>query len=192
MDSTFLERLSDLEIRFRKFKMVGTGDVLVGGSLKSGFAVNINRPPPPPPPPPPGGCPPDGSPITIVFSGVSINCLCTNPGGGSSGLIADDVSVNGSFVLTSFGGGMWQTTSAGIVQFYNYSDSRCTVYTGSTFPVGAITAICSGDGVWLVEYNLEGSWNAFINFGSTSPIPNTLSCGPNDVIGNGGTAVITF
>lgn len=43
MDLDFLEQLSDLERRFKKFSVAGTSEVLVSGNLKSGLAINIRK-----------------------------------------------------------------------------------------------------------------------------------------------------
>ncbi len=42
MDLSFLEQLEAEELLFKKFSLVGTGNVLAAGSLKAGYAVNIN------------------------------------------------------------------------------------------------------------------------------------------------------
>ncbi len=42
MDSSYLERLAAEELLFQNFSLVGTGYVLASGSLKAGYAVNVN------------------------------------------------------------------------------------------------------------------------------------------------------
>lgn len=41
MDLSFLEELAKEELRFKKFSLVGTGNVQAAGSLKAGYAVNV-------------------------------------------------------------------------------------------------------------------------------------------------------
>src|SRR6267142_283530 len=43
MDLSFLERLSELEHRFKGFSVAGTDAVRVSGSLRTGLAVNIDE-----------------------------------------------------------------------------------------------------------------------------------------------------
>ncbi len=42
MDTGFLEDLANEELLFQQFSLVGTGDISASGSLKAGYAVNIN------------------------------------------------------------------------------------------------------------------------------------------------------
>ncbi len=43
MDLSFLEELANEELRFKKFSLVGTGNVQAAGNLKAGYIVNIDR-----------------------------------------------------------------------------------------------------------------------------------------------------
>ena len=137
-------------------------------------------------------CPPDDASITVTFSGIVIDCGCRE----GAGIIATDISVNGSFVIPSVSAGQWQG-DGGSVTFVAYENTDCTGDTTTTTQTGLILAICTG-GSWQIEYSFEGAFDAFENGFRTgegavlSPLPNLASCagGFND-IGHGGTATIS-
>jgi hypothetical protein len=107
MDSNFLEQLAQLELRHKKFSLVGTGNVQAAGSLKSGFAVNVSPRQPTTPSTPPTFVCPDG-PFTLVFSEVVIDGACQSYGLGSFKYSATGVDVNTTYVCSFVG-----TTSCG-------------------------------------------------------------------------------
>ncbi len=142
----------------------------------------------------PTTCPPDGSPITVRFAGVLINCGCFASGG--EGIIGTDISVNGSFSVPSVGGGQWQG-DGGQAIITGYTNTDCTGVPVPTLVTGFIVAVCTV-GQWQIEYSFEGSFDAFENgfrggeVPVASPVPNLAACasGFGD-IGHGGTATIS-
>ncbi len=138
--------------------------------------------------PPPVGCPPDGIPITVSFSGIIADCACLG-----RGEIVRDVSINGTFIIPSLGGGFWQG-SGGVGDVTSYEHPDCSGMSTTETVTGVITAICT-DGDFLLEYTFiaaSSSPDVFYNAGwaDFSSIPNQKDC--SNQFGRSGTGTITF
>jgi hypothetical protein len=84
MDLSFLEELAKEELRFKKFSLVGTGNVQAAGSLKAGYAVNVGvgaeEDATPTPPPGTGACCAEDGSCSIT---TEAGCVGTYQGDGT-------------------------------------------------------------------------------------------------------------
>lgn len=181
MDLNFLEQLADEELRFKKFSLVGTSNVQAAGSLKAGYAVNINVGAAPETSPAPPTC---SETATITLSDVVLDCGCTQIGAGFSlryAIGTDIGGINGNPQVLDLDGFTCATadchwfnhTADGV--YFNEADYLLSDCSDIPIPIG--TRFCDmyitlKAGVYQV---LITAINSIIFYGTTTDISTPIS-----------------
>lgn len=143
------------------------------------------------------GCCPDVEEITVIVSGVLLDCGCFESSAGTFIEVTDATAVNTTFALAQVVPGVSWTVTGGTVHFDVYDACGGSLLESADNPI-TIDLTCA-DGVFslTIYANAPGfgtpSISLFFGTGPASGIANTLVCGADGAAGgHAGSATLSW